>query len=216
MTYSCHCAATASHFDRQRALGDRRRYERDGPDITTVLLLEVLRPVIRAEDTLLDVGGGIGVLDLELLREGVREALLVEAAPQYVAVARELAAHAGRHERFRAVLGDFTGISPAPAAEIVTLDRVVCCYPDFAELLRRSAASCRRVLAMSFPRDRWYVRLVFSLENLLRKVKGNPFRTFVHPPSGMAAVLHGAGWRRLAVRSTSVWSIERWGRGDAV
>lgn len=216
MTCSCHCAGTAAHFDRGRALRDRARYERHGPDPTTALLLEELRPVTHPADTLLDVGGGIGVLDLELLRGGLHEAVLVDAAPQYLAVAQELLAQGGQPTQFRVILGNFTEISPPLAAEIVTLDRVVCCYPDFATLLRAAAASARRVLALSFPKDRWYVRLAFRVENLLRQATGNPFRTFVHPPSEMAAVLEGAGWRRLGQRSTLVWWVERWGRTVAV
>jgi magnesium-protoporphyrin O-methyltransferase len=216
MTCSCHCTGTAAHFDRRRALRDRARYERHGPDATTTLLLEELRRVARPGDTLLDVGGGIGVLDLELQHRGdLREIVLVDAAPDYVAVARELLARVAPGTRFRAIVGDFTDISPPRIAEIVTLDRVVCCYPDYATLLQRAAASARRVLALSFPRDRWYVRLAFRLENLLRQVAGNPFRTFVHSPSAMAAVLRGAGWRCLGHRSTLVWSVERWGRPDA-
>ncbi|MBI4467857.1 MAG: methyltransferase [Acidobacteria bacterium] len=215
MTCSCDCAATASHFDRRRAQRDRSRYERHGPDPTTTLLLEELRPVTHPGDTLLDVGGGIGVLGLELLRADLREAVLVEAAPHYLAVAQDLIAQAAQPSRFRAISGNFTQITPPLAAEIVTLDRVVCCYPDFATLLGTAAASARRVLALSFPKDRWYVRLMIAVENLLRQVTGNLFRAFVHRPSAMAAVLSGAGWRRLGQRSTLAWSVERWGRTDA-
>ena len=104
----------------------------------------------------------------------------------------------------------------ACAAEIVTLDRVVCCYPDYSALLRTAAACARGVIALSFPRDRWYVRLVFGVENLMRRATGNAFRTFVHSPAQMAAVLTAAGWRRLGQRTTLVWCVERWGRTDAV
>jgi magnesium-protoporphyrin O-methyltransferase len=216
MTCSCHCAGTASQFDGRRARRDRTRYERHGPDLTTSLLLDELRPVIHAGDTLLDGGGGIGVLDLELLRAGLREAVLVDAAPQFLAVAQELVAQSAHPHQFRAILADFTEVSPQLAADIVTLDRVVCCYPDSVALLRAAAASARRVLGLSFPRDRWYVRLVIRVENLLRQVMKNPFRAFVHRPVEMAAVLQGAGWHRLAHQSTLMWSVERWGRTDAI
>ncbi len=164
-------------------------------------------------DTLLDVGGGIGVLDLELQRlANLREAVLVDASPHFVTVARELFARAANPTRFRTIVGNFTEVSPRLSAEIVTMDRVVCCYPDFATLLGTAAASARRVLALSFPRDRWYVHVAFRFENLLRQVTGSTFRTFVHRPSEMAAVLERAGWRRLGQRSNLAWSVERWGR----
>jgi magnesium-protoporphyrin O-methyltransferase len=215
MACSCDCGATASHFGGRRAERDRARYERHGPDATTRLLLEELRPVTRPGDTLLDVGGGIGVLGLELQAVGLREIVLAEAAPTYFAVAQDLFARSARTAQFRVVSGNFTEISTVLAAEIVTLDRVVCCYPDYSTLLRTAATCAREVIALSFPKDRWYVRLVFRVENLLRRATGNAFRTFVHPPASMAAVLTAAGWRRLGQRATLVWSVERWGRPDA-
>lgn len=213
MACHCHCAASAAHFDDRRARRDRTRYERHGPDSTTRLLLEELRPVTSAGDSLLDVGGGIGVLGLELDRPGLREVILVEAAASYLAVARELRTQAGVPTPFRAVVGDFTAIEPPPTADIVTLDRVVCCYPDFVALLRAAATSAGRVLALSFPQDRWYVRLVFWLENLARRLTANSFRTFVHAPEEMAALLVAAGWQCRGRRSTLAWCVERWHRG---
>lgn len=211
MSCACHCAGTAAHFNRKRALRDLERYRRHGPDVTTALLLAELRPVSRPGDTLLDIGGGIGVLELELQRlVPLRGTVLVEAAPDCVQVARELHAEDPEPGRFRPIVGDVTEISPALTAEVVALDRVVCCYPDFGSLLRTAAASATRVLALSYPRDRWYVRLAMRVENLLRRLEGNPFRTFVHPPEAIRQVLEAAGWRRAARRSTLVWWVERW------
>ena len=211
MSCACHCAGAASHFNRKRALRDLARYRRHGPDVTTALLLAELGPVTRPGDTVLDIGGGIGVLELELQRlVPLRESVLVEAAPDCVQVAREL--HAGDPEprRFRPIVGDVTEISPTLTAEVVALDRVVCCYPDYGSLLRTAAGSATRVLALSFPRDRWYVRLAMAVENLRRRLEGNPFRTFVHPPEAIRQVLEAAGWRRAGQRSTLVWWVERW------
>lgn len=214
MACSCNCEATASHFGGRRPARDRARYERHGPDLTTRLLLEELRPMTRPGDALLDVGGGIGVLGLELQGVGLREVILAEAAPAYFTVAQDLHDRSAGTTRFRVVSGNFTEIAPPPTAEIVTLDRVVCCYPDYARLLQAAAACAGRAIGLSFPHDRWYIRLVFRLENLMRRVTGNAFRAFVHPPSEMAAVLSAAGWRRLGQRTTRVWCVERWGRGE--
>lgn len=208
----CHCAAAAAHFDARRARADRARYKRHGPDVSTRLLLEELRPVTRPGDTLLDVGGGIGILGLELDRAGLREVVLVEAAAPYLEIARDLRAQSGTPTPFRTLAGDFTAIKPPPPADIVTLDRVVCCYPDFVALLRAATTSAGRVLALSFPRDRWYVRVVFWLENLVRRLRRDSFRTFVHPPPAMADLLAGAGWQRRGQRSTLAWCIECWHR----
>jgi magnesium-protoporphyrin O-methyltransferase len=213
MSCSCHCTAAASHFDARRAQRDRARYERNGPDNTTALLLQELRPVANPGDRLLDVGGGIGVLGVELRSAGLSEVILVDAAAGSLAVAAELMAGSSPATTFRAIAGDFTEVAPL-TGEIVTLDRVVCCYPDFDGLLRRAASSARRVLALSFPRDRWYVSLVLGIENLWRRIVGDPFRTFVHPPPAMAALLRDAGWTLETRRTTLAWCVERWGRRE--
>jgi magnesium-protoporphyrin O-methyltransferase len=215
MACSSHCAATATHFDRQRAREDRARYERTGPNPTTVLLLQELRPVTRAGDTLLDVGGGIGVLGLELQPVGLREVILVEASPAYLAEATALMGQSAGTARFQPIAGNFTEVTPPPAADLVTLDRVVCCYPDVTTLLQHAAASARRVLALSFPRERWYVRMAVWLENRLRQLRRDPFRTFVHPPAAMAALLRDQGWYRQGQRNTLSWCVERWSRPGA-
>ena len=211
MSCASHCAGAAAHFNRKRALKDLERYRRHGPDVTTALLLAELCPVTRPGDTVLDIGGGIGVLELELGRVvPLRETVLVEAAADCVQVARELRADDPEPGRFRPIVGDVTDIAPALTAEVVALDRVVCCYPDYGALLRTAAGSATRVLALSYPRDRWYVRLAMAVENLLRRLEGNPFRTFVHPPEAISQVLQAAGWHRAAQRSTLVWWVERW------
>src|SRR5437764_5723778 len=135
-----HCAATTSQFDPKRAEKDRARYQRRGPDPTTKLILDGLRPITRPGDTLLDVGGGIGVLGLELQTSGLREIVLVDAAPSSLSVAERLFANAGSAAQFRVVSGDFAELSSPLTADIVTLDRVVCCYLDYIALLTRAAA----------------------------------------------------------------------------
>jgi len=207
-----HCTATASFFDPKHAEKDRARYQRRGPDPTTKLILEQLRPVTRPGDTLLDVGGGIGVIGLELQTSGLQEIVLVDAAPGSLSVAERLFATAGSTARLRVVPGDFVDLLHPLTAEIVTLDRVVCCYPDYIALLTRAADSARRTLALSFPRDRWFVRLRVTAENFVHRLTRNAFRTFVHPEAAMTALISGAGFRPIGRRTTFAWCIDHWER----
>jgi tRNA1(Val) A37 N6-methylase TrmN6 len=211
-----HCAATALHFGAKAAENDRARYQRRGPDPTTKLILEQLRPIARPGDTLLDVGGGIGVIGLELQTSGLQEIVLVDAAPSYLAAAERLFANAASSAQFRVMPGDFADLVPPLTADIVTLDRVVCCYPDYSALLERAAASARGTLALSFPKDRWYVRLAVAAENLVRRLTGNAFRTFVHPAAAMTALLRRAGFRHIGRRTTLAWCVDHWVRSTAV
>ena len=216
MSCCSHCAANASQSDPKRAEKDRARYQRKGPDPTTKLILEQLRPITRPGDTLLDVGGGIGVIGLELQTSGLREIVLVDAAPSSLSVAETLFANTGSSAQFRAVSGDFAELSAPLTADIVTLDRVVCCYVDYVALLTRAAASARRTLALSFPRERWFVRLRVAAENLGRRITGNAFRTFVHPPAAMTALLRDVGFRHIGRRTTPGWCVDHWERSPSV
>jgi magnesium-protoporphyrin O-methyltransferase len=92
-----------------------------------------------------------------------------------------------------------------PAATLVTLDRVVCCYPLFEPLLQQAVRHAEVAIALSYPRDRWFVRLGLWFENLVRRAKGNGFRTFLHDPSAMQQVIERGGFRLVTRRSTATW-----------
>ena len=95
-----------------------------------------------------------------------------------------------------------------PDADVVTLDRVVCCYPDAGALLGAAALRTRQFLALTYPRNRWHVRAVIAVQNLLRRLKGSEFRVFVHSPEGVSATLQEAGLARAARQETWVWIME--------
>ena len=103
-----------------------------------------------------------------------------------------------------------------PDADVVTLDRVVCCYPDAEALLRQAAGRTRQVLAFTYPRDRWYVRTLMVLENSWQRLTGKEFRAFVHTPDRMGAVLESAGLVRATRRETLVWTLDLYRRGHDV
>src|SRR5262245_26429999 len=150
MDCCAHCAGIGSVFDRKVAEADLRRYRRRGPDPSTRLILEELRRQPLDGTHLLDVGGGIGVMGLELLATGIAHVVEVDAWPAYLAVAGRQFAERGWAERATLVAGDFATLAQPPEpADVVTLDRVVCCYPDYGALLARAAACARSVLALS-------------------------------------------------------------------
>ncbi len=133
--------AAEVHFDRKVAERDLRRYRRRGADATTRLLLAELRRWPLEGLRLLDVGGGIGVIAAELADSSIAGATMVEASPSYLKIARrEVGSRYGlRPTDF--ILGDFAAIAGTlHDADVVTLDRVVCCYPDVEALLRGAGA----------------------------------------------------------------------------
>lgn len=204
----CHCRAVEEQFGVAVAKKDLRRYRRKGPDKTTATMLEALRTRDVASARVLDVGGGIGVIAHELLSAGAASATLVEAASAYIAQAEAESERRGHSDRMRFVHGDFVEFAPTlPDADVVTLDRVVCCYPDYERLLEASAARCRRWYALSVPRARWYIEAIIALQNGLRRLRGSSFRTFVHPTEAVHGLLAAAGLERGFHRESFVWQV---------
>jgi magnesium-protoporphyrin O-methyltransferase len=207
MPSCCECEAIDRHFAVARAAEELATYTRRGPTGTARLILNSLRgsPLI---ESILDIGAGIGVLHHELLGTGTRSAVHVEAARAYIDVAQEESARRGHAGRVRFLNGDFLALAPSVAsADLVTLDRVVCCYSAFEPLIRLSAERARRYYAVSFPHDRWYVRAHTRWQNYRRKRAGNPFRTFVHPVPKIHALIRDAGFIVRRSCSTMTWEV---------
>ena len=211
-----YCAAE-TQFNHKVAERDLRRYRRRGADATTRLMLAELRRWPLEGRRLLDVGGGIGVISKELAGTGVASATIVEASPAYLEVARREAGSQYGTRPIQFIAGDFAVIADTlPDADVVTLDRVVCCYPNAEVLLRQAAVRARQLLAFTYPRDRWYVRTLIVLENLWLRLTGKEFRAFVHAPERMGAVLESAGLVRATRRKTLVWTLDLYHRGSTV
>ncbi|HWP38321.1 MAG TPA: class I SAM-dependent methyltransferase [Gemmatimonadales bacterium] len=191
------------------AEGDLRQYQRKGPNDATRILLAAVRQHAPGAATLLDIGSGVGVIAHELLQDGVRQATVVDMSRAYLAAARSEAERRGTAGRTRFVHGDFVAVSDGlEPADVVTAERVVCCYPDGERLLATAAARCTVALALSYPRDVWYVRAVIALENLVRRLRGKAFRTFVHPVGVVRGTLERGGLRRVFSEDTVVWRVE--------
>jgi 2-polyprenyl-3-methyl-5-hydroxy-6-metoxy-1,4-benzoquinol methylase len=210
-----YCAEDAP-FNQKRAQRDLRRYRRRGPNNTTRLMLAELRRWPLEGRQLLDVGGGIGVIGRELAGSGVASATIVEASPAYLEVARREAGSQHGSSPTQFILGDFAAIAGTLSdADVVTLDRVVCCYPDAEALLQEAAGRARELLAFTYPRDRWYVRTLFALVNFSLLLTGKKFRAFVHAPERMTAALETAGLVRATQRKTFVWMLDLYHREAA-
>jgi magnesium-protoporphyrin O-methyltransferase len=206
------CAA-AAHFNPKKAERDLRRYQRRGPDVTTRLILEELRRLPLQGLHLLDVGGGIGVIAVELATAGLAGITFADASTGYLEAARRHLASRGASRAAQFFLGDFaTTADTLPDADVITLDRVVCCYPDLEALLRGAAARARRMVAFTYPRDTWYVRAAVVLENSWYWLRRDSFRAFVHSPERMASVLEASGFVRAARHATLQWAFDLYRR----
>jgi len=209
MTCCGHCRDAEAFFTRRTARRELRRYRRWGPTRSTRLLLDALRAQGTEGASLLDVGGGVGVIQHELLRAGVRNALHVDACSAYLDAAGEEARRLGVEARREGIHGDFVELAPGlGSADLVTLDRVICCYPDLDRLLEASISRTRRVLGLVYPRERAIAKGRLAAGNLWFRLRGSVFRVFLHPPTRVRALVEGSGFRRVSRARTFLWRIE--------
>jgi 2-polyprenyl-3-methyl-5-hydroxy-6-metoxy-1,4-benzoquinol methylase len=210
---SCRCECYESQFDDKHAAKDLKRYRRRGPDKTTRLLLDGLKMQGVQGASLLDIGGGVGVVHHELLAAGAQAAVHVDATASNIRAAEEEATHRGHAGRVTFLHGDFVALAPEiPLADVVTLDRVICCYPDMEQLVAASASHARRLYGAVFPRERWFLESFLALGNFVRRMRGNAFRTYVHPIHAIDAALQRQGLTASYVHDTFVWRVSVYSR----
>jgi SAM-dependent methyltransferase len=213
----CSCcdyaSAAGEQFTAERAAKELRAYRRGRVGPTTRLLRDGLVNNGLNHGVLLDVGVGIGALSFELLERGFTRAVGVDASRSYLAAAAEEASRRQRSESISFVHGDFVNLAKGlPDADVVTLDRVVCCYPDYRSLLGEAIQHAERGFALSYPRDRWFVRWGMRAENAFRRLGSDSFRTFVHPRAGMERLIGDAGFNLVSRNQTAIWAADVYAR----
>lgn len=204
----CQCQGIEELFDQQYVTKELSRYRKKGPDKTTRMLTEAIKEGGVEGLTLLDIGGGVGAIQHDLLEAGVDHATDVDASTAYITAAKaesQRRGHTGRvsyhHGNFVDLAGDIT------PADIVTLDRVICCYPDMEKLVSLSAARARKQYGLIFPRDVWWIKIGLAVGNFFLSLRRSHYRTFAHPTKSVEAILESNGLKRRFYRRTLVWQV---------
>ena len=203
-------------FSTREAEADLRRYRRMGVEGATKALVDAIRAQGIEGASLLDVGGGIGAIQLELLAAGLASSSSVDASAAYVEVARSEAARRGYADRTRHVLGRLGDVGDTVApADIVTLDKVVCCDPDVDALLGEVAAHARRMIGLVVPRVTWWNRVAARLYTLWGRVVRDPTRWYLYDTDRIDGLLRAAGFARRDVTQTFIWRVALYLRAEA-
>ena len=211
------CSPGDSPFDRQfdarHAAEQLRAYRRNGPARMTRALIDGLAAGGVDGRTVLDIGGGVGAVHHELLRSGAASAVDVDASRAYVSVAHEEAERQGHGDRVEYLTGDFIALADrVQPADLVALDRVICCYGNMAELVGRSAGLARHRYGLVYPRDTWFGRLGIMLINARLRLLRSPFRSYIHRTAEVEGVLAAHGLVKRVHRTTMIWQLELYER----
>jgi magnesium-protoporphyrin O-methyltransferase len=181
-------------FDGTHAERKLRELRRRGPNRTTAQLVDELAAGGIEGLTVLDIGAGVGAVHLGLLERGAASATDVDASAPYLAAARDEAQRRGLADRVTYHRGDAVRIVPElPPADLVALDRVVCCYGDMPGLMRAAGDRTRRRLGIVIPRDRWWVRAGLGLENVVARIRRDRFRVYAHRTAAVIEAATAAG-----------------------
>ncbi len=181
-------------FGRRLARHEARRYRRRGLPRSGRGLVSLAGDPAGA--SVLDVGGGVGNLSLELLERGAAQATVVELSDGYEDAAAALLAEHHLGDRVERRVGDFvTESGVVEPHDLVVLHRVVCCYPDGPALVSAAARHARRGLLLTYPRERGLTRLGVRAVNLWLRLTRCGFRTYVHPAAAIEAAARHEGLR---------------------
>jgi magnesium-protoporphyrin O-methyltransferase len=195
-------------FDAREAEARLREYRRDGPRDSTARLVDGLATGGVEGMTVLDIGAGVGAVHHALLAAGAATAVDVDASGPYIAAARGEAERRGLADRVTYRKGDAVALGPElEPADLVALDRVVCCYPQMEALVRVAAGRTRRRLGMVLPRDDAWIRAGVGIANGWNAIRRNPFRLHAHRMADVLAAATADGLVPVATHRGIFWQM---------
>ena len=204
----CQCQGIENMFDKKAANRQLKRYLKKGPSKTTSMLLDAINKKGVQGLNFLDIGGGIGAIQYDLIKAGASNGTSIEASSAYIDVVKEETIQNGLAERVNFKQGDFTTTaSDVDSADIVTLDKVICCYDDMSELVGLSSKLARKIYAVIYPRDVWWTKLALLMVNFYPRIKGSSFRVFIHPTKKVEEIIFGNGLKRNYYATTLFWQV---------
>jgi magnesium-protoporphyrin O-methyltransferase len=132
----------------------------------------------------------------------------VDASTAHLEAAREETARRGHTAQVTFLRGDLVTMADQVAsADLVTLDRVICCYHDMAGLVATSARRALRFYGAVYPRRAPWMSMALGFTNLLMRLRRSPFRVFLHDPDAIDGVLRAVGLRRRFHQRTLAWEV---------
>ena len=206
MSCCCPHSNSANRFFSFFAGRYRRRFEKKGFEPSQKQLMEGLEQAGYQGAKVLEIGSGVGHLHQTLLEQGAASAVGIDLASKMICEARKWADERELTDRTDYIEGDFMEIADSVMdADVTVLDKVVCCYPDAEGLVYASLDKTNRVYALTYPRNRWYVRMVMGATGWMMKIMRSDFRSYVHDPELIEKWIREAGFDKIYQNNNLVW-----------
>lgn len=210
-----HCVSADKLFDQKTADKQLRKFNKKGPDKETAQLLKLLKNENLMGLSLLDIGGGIGAIPLSLIPRGISNIQGVDASKSYLDITKTAIENSAFKGNATFHFGDFSELAgQVNTADIVTLDKVLCCYPNMDLLLTESLSKCKKYFGIVIPKDNWIARIFISFLNFGFWISKNPFRVFIHPTLRMEKIIYEQGFNEIASGKTMAWRVRVFKKAD--
>ena len=209
----CQCQGIEALFNDRVARRELRKYNKRGATGMTVKLIQAIKRESIVSLSLMDIGGGVGAIQHELVEAGAGNIVSVDAAPAYLEASRQIADRLNYLDRVEYHQGDFVELAAdLPASDIVTLDKVVCCYSDMEALVSKSAQLTRRYYGLVLPRENWLVVIIQQITNLVTSLRRVPFKMYIHSHEQISSLLRKIGFEEISTKQDIFWQANLYRR----
>ena len=209
----CSAKGCEEFFSERVARRSARAYRRRGLAPEGRRIVELVRRRGVHGETVLEVGGGVGAIQIELVRAGAERATNVELSAAWEPYADELLREKAVAERVERRVLDFAARpGEVETADVVVLQRVVCCYPDYNTLVGCAADHAHKQLVLTFPRDVLLMRTGIRAVNLVQRLRRRAFRVYLHKPAAIVAVAESRGLRTTTREQRRFWELAEFAR----
>jgi magnesium-protoporphyrin O-methyltransferase len=205
-----HCCGADQLFDLKTAQKQYRKYIKKGPGRVTQKIIDQLSNFsIHQEDVLIDVGGGIGALQWWFLSQNGKNTVGVDASSGYQKIANKHALDLNLSDRSTQLFGDFACLElSALKGNYVTLDKVICCYPDFKSVLQKAVNTHPEVISLSYPLHGYLASIIRGFGVLFMKILGTSFKPYVHNGKHVQLLLIDLGYQLKYQDILFPWRIQ--------
>ncbi len=204
---SCSLQGTNEFFTDQ-AKRYLKEFKKKGLGKEQKYLIEGIASQGIAGKTVLEIGCGVGGLHLSLLKQGAVFATGIDISEGMIAGAKELSKELNLVEKTQYHVGDVIQLNKAISdADIVVLDKVVCCYEDVFKLLSISGNRTKQTYAFSYPNPNILVQISFKGLIALRTLFRGKFRPYWHDWSALIKTLETQGFKQTYTNNTLLWNV---------
>lgn len=208
-----HCCGADLFFNKKTAEKEYRKYLKKGPSRVTAKIIQQLRQQEIEGKSMVDVGGGIGALQWWFLDNGGKQTTDIDASSGYLKQAEYHAAQKGWQNNTRFVMGDCVEVyNEIDDPHFITLVKVVCCYPNFEEILDSSCKKAIGHVSLSYPIDGIISQSIRMFGDLFFMLKGSPYRPFVHSVKKIRDVFARNEYQRITHDIAFPWHVETYAR----